>query len=479
MKQPNVLLVVMDTARADYVEDKRVMPNLHKLAKTSTWFPETFANAPWTLPSHSSLFTGQYPSQHGTTGAEKFFDEEQTLMSMLREEGYQTVSFSNNPWISPAFGFDDFNKFVPCWQPFTRGADLASISQKEGRTQQLRALSYELMSLEAPFTLVNAFYMKFVEGTYDSGAALTNFRFKRWFKNRTSSDPFFAFVNYMEPHLEYKPPRKYRKQVLSTEELEQWDDVNQDPWAFLTDAAEMSEADFELLQNLYRAELRYLDARLERLFDFLRDCGELDSTVVIVTGDHGEHLGEHDLMDHQYSLSDQLLRVPLLIRYPDKFDGGTRDDRLVELRDLYATILSLAGVDDIHSDDMESPPLDLTESDEGRDAVISEYLSPQPAIDTLCERYDVDRKSIEEYDRALRAIRTTDRKLVEGSDSSRQLYAVNDGIADETQPLNESTDELAARLQSVLGEFSVADEGTDSQELSESNKQRLEDLGYL
>ena len=478
MQQPNNLLVVMDTARADYVEDERVMPNLHRFTEGGTWFPNTFANAPWTLPSHSSIFTGQYPSEHGTTGAEKRFKAERTVMSELAESGYHSISFSNNPWISPDFGFDDFDEFVPCWQPFRRGADLASVSQEEGLKRQLRTLAGKLTNLDAPFTVANALYMKFVEGRYDSGAALTNYRIKQWLTNRTDQDPFFAFVNYMEPHLKYNPPREHREQFLSETELQRWDEVNQDPWAYLTGTAEMTDSDFELLKNLYRAELHYLDARLGRLFELLKETGELESTAVIVTGDHGEHLGEHGLMDHQYSLSEELLRVPLLVRYPPAFGGGERDDRLVELRDLFATILSLAGVDQPTLNNGNSPSLDLT-GDEKRDAVIAEYLTPQPSIETLCARYDVSQETVEEYDRALRTIRTSERKLVEGSDGSHQLFEVDDGKLRETDPLDDSDDELTKRLETVVGEFPTEERGETRQDLPESNRQRLEDLGYL
>lgn len=478
MQRPNILLLVMDTARADYVEDERVMPNLHEFAKEGTWFPNTFANAPWTLPSHSSLFTGRYPSEHGTTGTEKYFDSETTLMSALSDEGYQTISFSNNPWISPDFGFDDFDEFVPCWQPFRRGADLANISQKEGLNNQLQALAGKLVDLEAPFTVANALYMKFIEGRYDSGAALTNYRTKRWLTNRAGRQPFFAFVNYMEPHLEYSPPKKHREHFLSEDESQRWSEVNQDPWACLAGTAEMTDSDFKVLQNLYRSELHYLDARLGRLFNLLEATGELDSTAVIITGDHGEHLGERGLMDHQYSLSEELLRVPLLVRYPPAFDSGKSDDRLVELRDLFATILSLADIDSPEYSERETPSLDLTE-DEGRDAVISEYLTPQPSIDTLCERYDVDRQTLEKYDRTLRSIRTSDKKLIERSDGSRQAFEIKDGTPQETDSLDGSDEELLQMLKSAVGEFPQDTDDEEDGTLPESNRQRLEDLGYL
>ncbi|EMA11800.1 sulfatase [Haloarcula marismortui] len=478
MQQPNILLVIMDTARADYVEDERVMPNLHEFAEEGTWFPNTFANAPWTLPSHSSLFTGRYPSEHGTTGAEKYFDSETTLMSALSDNGYQTISFSNNPWISPEFGFDDFDEFVPCWQLFRRGAGLASISQKEGLNSQIRALASKLADSEAPFTIANALYMKFIEGRYDSGAALTNYRVKRWLTKRTEQQPFFAFVNYMEPHLEYNPPKKYREEYLSEDERQRWSDVNQDPWACLVGTAEMTDSDFKLLRNLYRSELHYLDARLERLFNLLKTTGELDSTVVIITGDHGEHLGERGLMDHQYSLSEELLRVPLLVRYPSVFDRGKCDDRLVELRDLFATILSLAEVDNLGYAEKETPSLDLTENG-GRDAVISEYLTPQPSIDTLCERYDVDRQTLEKYDRTLRSIRTPKKKLVEESDGSCQYFEIKDGGPQETDFLDDSDDELIQMIECAVGEFPQDTDDEGDRTLPESNRQRLEDLGYL
>ncbi|WP_135855015.1 sulfatase-like hydrolase/transferase [Halorussus salinus] len=478
MQRPNILLIVMDTARADFVEDSRVMPYLNEFAKECTWFSNTFANAPWTLPSHSSIFTGKYPSEHGTGGNKKYFDSERNIVSELNKAGYQTASFSNNPWISPDFGFDDFDTFTPCWQLFRRGADLAAISQEEGIRRQLKMLVSKLAKIDAPFTLANALYMKFIEGKYDSGAALTNFRLRRWLLDQGEEKPFFAFVNYMEPHLEYNPPHEHREKFLDEDDLDRWNKVNQDPWAYLTDSVEMDETDFQILKQLYRGELHYLDSRLEQVFTTLKNTGLMDSTAVFVTADHGENLGEHGLMDHQYSLNEALLRVPLLVHYPDEFEDGGIDDRMVELRDLYPTILSLAGIE-TSFESTEYPPQDLTNNDWGREAVIAEYLSPQPSVSTLSKRYDVRNSKMAEYDRALRSIRTADQKLVEGSDGTQQLYRVGEDEMDQDQTHVEGKKGLAEQLQKVVGDFDSGLAQSGGRKLPESNRERLEDLGYL
>jgi len=184
VSRPNVLMIVMDTARADVVGDPGVMPALDGLAEEGCRFARCFANAPWTLPSHSSIFTGERPTAHGVVGKGDRFGSGDDLASVLGRGGYTTAAFSNNPWISPDFGFDSFEEFVACWKRFRRGSDLAGVSQIEGTAAQVKAVAGELLDRDAPFTLANALYMRFLRGRYDSGARLTTRRLTDWIDDR-------------------------------------------------------------------------------------------------------------------------------------------------------------------------------------------------------------------------------------------------------------------------------------------------------
>jgi arylsulfatase A-like enzyme len=474
----------MDTARADVVAEPGVMTGLSEFAEGGCRFDRCFANAPWTLPSHSSIFTGKHPTSHSVVGKGSLFEAGGDLASVLGRSGYATAAFSNNPWISPDFGFDSFDEFVACWKRFRRGSDLAGVSQLEGRKAQMRAIMGELLDRDAPFTLANALYMRFLRGRYDSGARLTTRRIRNWLDELDDDRPFFAFANFMEPHLQYDPPASYAEEYLPAGvDREEAKAVNQDPWAYLVGEEPMDERDFEILRALYRAELSYLDNRLAELFEHLETSGLLEETAVFVLGDHGENIGDHGLMDHQYSLRDTLLHVPLIARYPPVFEPDTTFEGLVELRDLFPTMLELAGcpvpdVGTVSSTSLQS----AVDYGTGREYAIAEYPMPQPSIETLRERYDRVTADLSQYDRRLRSVRTADWRYVQASDGRHELYEINE--AGEEQASTGSTPDVSQELRTILDEtLGTFDEATDGEEsgreLSGANRSHLEDLGYL
>ncbi len=478
MVQPNILLIVLDTARASHVYDQNVMPNLNQFADNGAKFTNAFTTGPWSLPSHASLFTGKYTSEHQThANSQQFNPNSEPLASQLQSLGYHTVAFSNNVWISPNFGFDQgFDDFKMGWEVFSGGADIASIAKEyDTTTERVKALSSELLSLDMFKTATNALYSNYLRKMYDSGAWLTNRRAKQWIDSSvTDESPFFMFINYLEPHLEYDPPKKYIKEVTPKgEDVPSAEDINQDAWAYLTESKEMSEADFEKLKILYNGELRYIDERLNQLFSYLSDKDMLEETFVIVTGDHGENIGDHGLMDHQYCLYDSLLNVPLIFRYPDVVEPVIRED-IVELRDVYSTILQIADSNTADTD------IDILQS-LGREAAFSEYWVPQPSIETLREKFGNIPKHVLEYDRGLQAIRTPRWKYIEGTDGSSRLFDLESDcnekieVSDEqSQLVNKFRDQLQDRFDDISNTEPESSEGMDT-----DIEDRLENLGYL
>lgn len=485
--RPNIILIVMDTARADTVlKNRDVMPNFHKFSNEGTLFTSAFSTAPWTLPSHASMFTGQYTSAHGTHAGNKKFDPEvPTLAEQLKNSGYHTVGISNNAWISGEFGFDrGFDKFRTSMQLVEGGTDIISIAKEHSRIyEQVRAISKSLIRRGGHRTLINGLYSKFLRGRYDDGARLTNWWITRWLsKHENREEPFFLFVNYLEPHLEYDPPKKF-KYKFKPKGLDRsdMDTVNQDPWRYICNQIKMDERDFEALSALYKAELNYLDFRLGRMLKLLKKRGILDETIVIITGDHGENLGEHDLMDHQYCVYDTLLHVPLLIRYPPAFPEGETLDSLVELRDIYPTILDLADIQQNTSPDTSTNSiLRVVRSGNGREEVIAQYIHPQPSMKSLRHRVNELPNSVLEYDRALHTVRSKHWKVIKGSDGTEDVYELPDET--EAVPKNDfnelKIDLMIKRLRGTVGNPKKATPSTDS-DISISKTAQLEDLGYL
>lgn len=488
-QRPNVLFLVMDTARyADvFSDDPVVMPTLQKIASEGASFENAFANAPWTVPSHGSMFTGQYPSDHGAhAGTKQFAPDNPALAELFQEAGYRTGAFSNNTWLSPPFGFHrGFETFRTRWELFEGGSDLAGVAKAEGIREKFRALCETLADREAPLTIANFLYAASLSyrSTEDSGARRTTRRVTDWL-DAADEQPFFGFVNYVEPHLRYDPPTEYRERYLPEGMApERLDHINQDPWRYLAGDVEMSDQDFEALLALYRAELRYLDTHIKRLYEQLERDGILDQSVIVVVGDHGENIGEHGLMDHQYCLYETLLHVPCIIRYPDAFKGGTRVDELIELRDLFPTLLELTNILRPDQSGVSTKSLAYpTKRSVGREHTVAEYLAPQPSMDALSAKVGGDLpSSVTRYDRALRSLRTDRWKFVEGSDGSLELYELTadpDENTDVSDANPATVEKLTNCLEAEHGVFTPPG-ATTTADVDRITERRLKDLGYL
>jgi len=480
--RPNVVLLVLDTTRARDV-DPRTAPELSRLADRGTRCTRAFAAAPWTLPSHASLFTGLSPSNHGThAGHERLRDGPPTMAECFRAAGYETAGISNNTWISVESGFGrGFDTFRQAWQYLQSSAALGELVEVTDRSR-LRAVAEALVDGNPAVNAANALYRLLVRDRTggDKGAARTTEWIRGWLAERDGTAPFFLFANYLEPHLEYRPPERLAARFLpGGVSYAEATNVPQAPWAYLAGDVSLSEREFEILAGLYRAEIAYLDEQVEAVRAALVEAGEWENSVVVVTGDHGENVGEHGLMDHQYCLYDTLLHVPLVL-HGGAFAGGGDLDRLVSLTDLFPTLLDAAGIDgptagiqgrSFHPDAGAAP----------RDHVFAEYVTPQPSMAALDEHVGDLPDSVYRYDRSLRAVRSERYKLVRGSDGSRRLYRVGDD-ADETRDVADARPERAADLEATLDRWLESFEQSDAGEsvpMSGERRTQLERLGYL
>lgn len=471
----------MDTARADEVAvstTRSPMRFLTKAVANGTEFTNARANAPWTLPSHGTLFSGCYPSVHGAHAGHKSFNYSSTVPTILNEAGYTTIGISNNTWVSSEFGFDrGFDEFIATWQLFQDGVDFGDIAQTRTNTiTQLRGILDKFRGNPVK-NLANLIYGNFFRRRHDDGAQRTNDFVAKNLDSYLDEDPLFLFINYLEPHLEYRPPKRIANRWLPTNvTYADAQKVNQDAWGYITGAQQMSERDFTILRALYRAELAYLDERIAELYDLFNKRGAANETIFIVTGDHGENIGEHGLMDHQYSLHDTLLHVPLVM-----FGGAAPNEGQinspVQLVDIPPTLLELAGInvpDQWPGLSLTTP--DLIQSDR---PIYSEYLAPQPAIDTLKERHEC-RLDVNKYDRRLRSIYRGGWKLIRGSDSEEWLFHVSSDPKESENLVNskqDMRDELNTLLDKWTNELPSIEHGNVSMETT--TKERLEDLGYL
>jgi len=482
----NIVLVVMDTAReidTAYVRNTVDNSYLEELATTGVEYNHAFTNAPWTLPSHTSMFTGTYTSKHETHADSKFYNGQfPAIADLLSDDGYQTVGFTNNAWVTDEFGLaSGFENMSKVWQYIQSDTDFGKIKlTSEGGGGLIREGISGLVSGDILANFVNAIYGQFLYRRNDYGAKRTNTLVENWIKNRDQSSPFFMFINYLEPHLDYQPPKRLVEQFLPEgSTYREAMSVPQKPWEYTAGVLDMSDHDFELLRALYRAEIAYLDEQIGELRSTLDQHGEWDDTVLIIVGDHGENIGDHGLMDHQYSLHDTLLHVPLII-HGGQFNQVGDSDRLIQTLDLFPTILDIAGLTiPEHAQGNSFHPKSSTES---RNEVIGEYLAPQPSIESLSNQTDVPEEKLEAFGQSIRSIRTTEYKLIRKSGGEISLYNVEDDPGEHTDISSEKPDirdELVECLDAWLESFEQTSATGGDKEMSEGTKRRLEDLGYI
>ena len=482
----NIVLIVMDTARYDSVLDSQTdLSTIETLREEGTTYTSAFASAPWTLPSHGGILSGQYSSRHGASAAAKRFPESApSVVEVFKNAAYETVGVSNNTWISDEFGFArGFDTFRKNWQYIQSDVDLGKIARQEEGFDKIRGVAKQLFDGNPIFNAANAVYGQFIRNRADDdGAKRTNRWVADWLDDRDGSNPFFLFINYLEPHLEYRPLKEYTEEYLPdgvnyAEAMK----VNQDAWSYIANDVKMTKRDFQILEGLYYAEITYLDERIGELRRLLQEANEWEDTIFVVMGDHGENIGDHSLMDHQYSLHDTLIHVPLVIHGGAFTDGKTVDD-LVQLTDLAPTLLDAAGIEnDEFTEQVQGRSFHPDAETEPREYAFAEYLAPQPSMEALEKRVGDLSEEVYAYDRSLRAIRSEDWKLIRGSDRSTELYQVVDDpgeVRDLASDRPEKVSELESELDAWLDSFNHA-EATGDADMSNETRDRLEDLGYL
>ncbi len=374
---PHIVVIVLDTVRADGVGVKLgefpVTPVFDRLADEGTRFENAYAVAPWTLPSHATLFTGLAPSQHKAVH-ENFVLGPQylTLAEFLKTRDYATHAVSSNPWVTKS-----------------------------------RGLAQGFDSFEVAFGNVDEMTDKGAKRATDLAIAVLD-------EAASADRPFHLFVNYLEAHLPYAPPDEgfeairvdpasLERRVFSIAEAE----------AIMAGTREGTAEEFELARTLYLAEIAYQDRQLGRLIDALRERELLDQSLLVITADHGEELGRAGMTGHEFTLSDDVLSIPLVFRFPGRVPSGGRVALPVSHLDVVPTVLH--AIDEWESAaDLEGLSLLDTPSLTRERPLLAEYAEPV----TLREEYWKNRHpdfDTSKWAVALRSLRKGDRKLLENS----------------------------------------------------------------
>jgi arylsulfatase A-like enzyme len=313
----SLLLVTLDTTRVDHLScfgyERATTPQLEKLAARAVRFRRAWSTSSWTLPAHASLFTGLYPSRHGAhyhpagdadlgdlvqlpvaryVRAGSLPEEVTTLAEIVAARGYRTGAFVAGPWLHESFGV--------------------------------------LQGFQTRDDEVQGFGGRPAAAVTDSAIS--------WLRDVPEEAPYLLFANYFDPHAPYEPVGTHPDLPRASESF------RPDYDALMRGEQALSDDERAILRDRYDAEIREMDRQLGRLLEAVLRRPDADRTLIIVTADHGESLGEEGRFGHGFWLSEELVRVPLLVRFAGDRNAGTWNDapvQLVDLLPLVAAELSL------------------------------------------------------------------------------------------------------------------------------------------
>jgi arylsulfatase A-like enzyme len=438
--RPSIVLIVLDTMRADHLEcagtpmggARGFTPTLDRLAARGTRFKNAYANAPWTLPSHASLFTGCEPHRHGQDNPALTGNPEEiridprlalpgrftTMAAAFRELGYQTLGISENPWVGPLTALDDgFGHF---WELRQDGTSRAPFPPPQGKDLTCHKVTY----------LCRNFFDRFFH----------------------LGNPFLLFVNYMTCHLPYRPTWQFRRAFAPDVTLDELLELRSDTWLLRQREGRLGNAQTAQLRRLYLAAVAQADAAVAEVLDLLKERQLLDNTLCIVLSDHGECIGHHGFFDHHFNLFDDLLRVPLIVAHP-KLQAPRVIETPVQLSDLLPTLLQLVGAGSLGTRlNLPGPLLPLGEDSRTPEGAARPlfFLLRRGSRVLVSLRDKLPPATIARLDRDLLGVKRGDAKAVLSSDGELTLFDTARDPEEKTN-LAATHAETARALAALLG----------------------------
>ncbi len=429
VEPPNVVLIVFDALRADhlgcYGYDRNTSPNIDAFAASATRYARAISSAPWTLPSHASMFTGKPPFQHGAhtfpveqrqRNANALSNDQVTLAEALQALGYRTTAFvANKAYLTPVWKLDQ---------------GFETFQLERVRADELNLHIFDWLEAAGP-------------------------------------EPFFLFVNYMDTHSPYNS--RPREGFLASPRKKGEGGLVKQLYEAVMPAKEPVPTDLvRRVIEQYDTAIANVDEQVGVFLDRLESMGLADNTLVVMTSDHGEYFGEHGLVEHSKDVYQEVLSIPLLIRHPGQQQGST-DDTLVVSNDLPHLIVS--GL----PEPARGHLLELFPDAPGNHLVIAENYYTR-SKDLFNPEWGW------RFQRVRRAVFDWPFKYIHSSDGNHELYDLS---VDPTESLNllEARPEIAKRLEQALVEFERErgrpQEAPDLSPLDEEQLRQLKALGYI
>lgn len=424
---PNIVLIVLDTVRADHVSAygyvRPTTPHIDALARHGVRYAHAVSTAPWTLPSHASMFTGLPPHEHG---AHSFLpdapnqndvyplrDDVPVLAEVLREEGYRTAAFAaNNVFLTRRWGLD-------------RGFETYEVRHRHARAHNRLVL--------------------------------------RWLDESTQPDePFFLFVNYIDAHRPYNvtPRAPFVAELDDNPRL-----IDQLRRKVMGTSDPIPEELRQRVVDQYDNAIVHMDDAVAELVLELQRRGMFDDTVLVITSDHGEYFGEHRMVEHNMDVYEPGIRVPLIVvseREPEV------DQTVVTSEDLPAILASHIRLKRVRE------ALRTLSEGPGTHPPLAENYYSRP-WDVFSELWG------HRFRRVRRAVYEWPYKLIHSSDGSHELYQL-DLDPDEERDLAGQQPEVTTRLTRVVeAEIADAVEGERDRDhaLDPTEREQMRALGYI
>ncbi len=419
-RPPNVILISMDTTRVDrlgcYGYARDTTPQIDALAADAVLYDRMYSTSSWTLPAHASLFTGKFTTAHGarydSEGPLRLTDaiEMPDHWRHYRARGMAEKEWTLAQWLAER-GYSTAGVVGGPWLKSEFGLDRGfQHYDDEGITQ--------------------------VDGR--RGSSITDAAVA-WLQG-TGRQPFFLFLNYFDPHFPYNPPSPHSTWFLGDKVLDQL------PVR-------------ERLGILYDGEMRYMDAYIGRLFDALRRRRQFDNSLIIITADHGELLGEHGWYGHGKYLSPEEINIPLLVKYPQGEVPARRVSTPVQTVDVFPVIADRL--------DAELPPgMQGQLPSQITHPIISETYPPKPISDKG----------------HWRAITEGSIKCVWNSEGRHALYNVSDDPGERSNLYvgeKATWTAMNSRLESYLAKLPPPGPVAEGVDVNPETMEALRGLGYI
>ena len=342
----HVVIVSIDTLRADhlgaYGHPRARTPFLDELAGQGVVFEQHISAAPTTLASHTTMFTGNHAHKHGAAKNDYVVnDDNLMLQEVFRDAGFSTAAFIGAIPIASHSNFTQGFELIDEHFTLHRNGDGVAQTMRDGKDVTNAVLA--------------------------------------WIGGRTDDRPVFLFAHYFDVHSPYRPPEPWRSWYHPDPSI-----PNAGSMRHINDTRKLlnrndpdAERHSNTLKELYLGGVSYADHQVGRLLVGLQDAGILDDALIVITSDHGETFDTHsEKWDHGYSVYDETVHTPLIVRLPGGWRGGTRIAEQVSSTDLFPTLLSLIGVDVPETDGTSWLPGLLGEPMPPRGPAFSEATKP-------------------------------------------------------------------------------------------------------